>query len=445
MNLIRILEYYTFSISDWDIYDVRVAIPSLSYGSDAINPHTQYSNPLLFLNSGGFRGVGISFTLGDGNDILCCCIKKILANLQGISMKSLLATDGQIYEKLANPEQLRWLSPNSGVVYMAAAAILNTLLDWASKRLNMPLWKALSLEPSDNLLKFCSLRQYSPFLNASELFAKLEAGLSNVQERISLVESTGLPVYFTTWIGDSAADLSKEISEVYAETGIDGFKIKVNSELDLMKDKIDSILSNTSDKLTFYADANQTLDYDTAVRLSKMLAGYGLVWLEEPFAPDNVRLHSRLRNELRSEAIRLEIVSGENCPNAHTALAFIQSAACDRFQIDACRMLSLCDIIPTLVAASLANVDIVPHAGGSGLDELVLHLKAFELTRVCPNNSIHDSLTEHVGFCSRFFSPASAVADGKAQTPKHPGYLGDVSDIVYSSLRRDGETKWLTL
>ena len=39
---------------------------------------------------------------------------------------------------IANPNQLRWLSPNSGCVYMAAGLILNTILDYAAKRAGLP-------------------------------------------------------------------------------------------------------------------------------------------------------------------------------------------------------------------------------------------------------------------------------------------------------------------
>ncbi len=115
MNLVQFLQEYTFSLSDWAVYDTRISIPPLSYGSDAINPHTQYSNPLILFRRNGVKGVGVSFTLGDGNDILCSCIKKILWQLDGISLRELFQVDGLFFETFANPRQLRWLSPHSGV------------------------------------------------------------------------------------------------------------------------------------------------------------------------------------------------------------------------------------------------------------------------------------------------------------------------------------------
>jgi len=63
LTLSEALATYKFSISDWDVVDVRMRIPPFSMGSDSINPHTEYSNPLLFMRSEQITGVGISFIL----------------------------------------------------------------------------------------------------------------------------------------------------------------------------------------------------------------------------------------------------------------------------------------------------------------------------------------------------------------------------------------------
>ncbi len=329
---------------------------------------------------------------------------------------------------------------------MAAGAILNTLLDWAAKRIELPLWKALSLEPSDNLLKFCSSRQYAPFLQLTEIGNNLEEGLFGIQERICEVESSGLPVYFTTWIGSSPQEIVNNIEQVNEKKGIKHFKIKVSGDIKSTTTRVDHILEKLAGRdFKFCADANQSLDYDTALEISRMLDSRNFIWLEEPFAPDNVRLHRQLKDVLQRESNTLEIVTGENCPNAHIAIEFIQSEACHRFQIDACRQMSISDILPILIAAKQKNLQIVPHAGGSGLDELVLHLSAFNYCRVLYDRSCKDSLTEHVGFCSQYFESPCRVVDGKAIAPQQPGYLNDVSAVVYDSLSQNSEIKWLTL
>ena len=444
MNIVSILENYTFHASDWEIYDARISIPPLSFGSDAINPHTQYSNPLLIFRKNGIKGVGVSFTLGDGNDLLCACVKKILIQLEGISIGELFEKEGYFFEFFANPKQLRWLSPYSGVAYMAAGAILNTLLDWAAKNLKLPLWKALCIEPSENLLKFCSTRQYDPFLKFNDIRENLDNGLIGIEDRVREVETSGLPVYFTTWIGDSPENIVKNIEEIHKNKGINHFKLKISGDVNLTTSRIDYILGKLAGRnFKFYADANQSLNYESAIEICRMLDSRNFVWLEEPFAPDNFRLHRMLIEALRSESNNLEIVTGENCPNSHTAIEFIQSMGCHRFQIDACRQMSISDTLPILVAARLKGVEIVPHAGGAGLDELVTHLTAFNYCRICFEKPLQSSLTEYVGFCSRYFESPTKVVSGSAIAPSQAGYINDVSTLVYDALSNSSEIKWL--
>ena len=446
-NLIDILGDYTFKTSDWEVFDIRIDIPAFSFGSDAINHQTQYSNPLVFLTTGQTSGVGIGFTLGDGNDLLCQSIKKLLSKWNGIKLQHLLEKDGLLYRFLANPDQLRWLSPNSGLVYMAASVILNTLLDWASKKQGFPLWKSLSLEPSENLIKLIDTQNIHPFFNKDYSFDCLERGLVGIEDRIDVIEAKGIPVYYTTWIGESSNDLIMNINQVNKSHGIKNFKIKINADAKLMQDKIGNIKKGINPDIVLFSDSNQSLSFTEACDIVKILDDYSIVWLEEPFAPDNVRLHKTLMEHIKSNKLQLEIVTGENCPNAHTALSFIQENGCDRFQIDACRVMSYCDILPILIACNESKTPVVPHAGGSGLDELVLHITALNHARIRTDEDISNSLTEYIGFCSSLYKHPVKVMDGHAALPTAPGYINNVSSLVYDALKADSnmETTWLKL
>jgi L-alanine-DL-glutamate epimerase-like enolase superfamily enzyme len=444
MTIYDVLSGFKFNYSEWTVHDLRIDIPPLSYGSDAANTHTQYSNPLVFLERESLRGLGASFSLGRGNEQICANVRYILKDFDGLVLGDLLSRQGVISEKFANPSQLRWLSPNSGPVYMAGAVILNTLLDWAAKKLGLPLWEALCREPTNNLLKFISTTQYSPFLSISEIKMSLDNGLVGIEERIQSIKSKGMPVYYTTWLGRSSLAIREDINKVHSEKGITCFKIKVNDNTDSVIRKLKNIFLPFENRMfRYFSDANQTLKFNSAVELARSLANLQVEWLEEPFAPDNVRLHRELRAVLHSEGSSMHIVTGENCPNAHTAIEFIQTGGCDRFQVDACRVMSICDLIPIMVAAAKQRVPIVPHAGGSALDELVTHLTAFNFCRVSTSELLDDTLTEHVGFCSRFFKFPASVASGRASCPVEPGYLCDVSDETYAALAQPTEEKWL--
>jgi len=64
---------------------------------------------------------------------------------------------------------------------------------------------------------------------------------------------------------------------------------------------------------------------------------------------------------------------------------------------------------------------VCPHAGGSGLDELVPHFAAWNYLRCSPD--LTDVVVEQVGFCSEFFQQPSLVQDGAIALPSQPGYL----------------------
>ena len=63
----------------WRFIDLRIDIPPYSFGSDAINPHTQYSNPIAFMEFDSDMAVGAAFTLGAGNDMLCKAAEYIVS------------------------------------------------------------------------------------------------------------------------------------------------------------------------------------------------------------------------------------------------------------------------------------------------------------------------------------------------------------------------------
>ena len=105
--------------------------------------------------------------------------------------------------------------------------------------------------------------------------------------------------------------------------------------------------------------------------------------------------------------------------------------------------MSISDLVPILCAAKKYRKQIIPHAGGSGLDELVPHLQAFHLSRVDISRPIEKTLMENIGFCSRFFKYPTEIIDGKAKAPYNSGYLGGFSDLAISSFNNKESTVWL--
>lgn len=434
-----------FDSKKWRFVDCRINIPPASFGSDAINPHTQYSNPLAILDCGEFEAMGASFTLGEGNQMVCEAADYIVRQLHGVSVEHLINSEKGFYETITNPLQLRWLSPNAGLPLMAAGLIVNTLIDAASKTCDLPAWEYIAKLPTSFLLKILPQR-HLPLRYSRDVLTKiLDRGLIGIDERCSSLRQVGLPVYYTTWIGHDAESIAKQILEQYTGRGIRQFKIKIGKDISRDVAKIKSIISQIPKDVILCADANQTLDFEEATNWMSALSELGVLWLEEPFAPDNVNLFANLVHAKKDFKWSCEIVTGENCPNHYTAAALTECGI-DRFQVDPCRMFGLLDSILVSCIARIDECTLTPHAGGSSLDEQSPHIQLFNLARVDPEHNPLDSLTENVGFCSRYFASPTIVNFGLAQAPVAPGLLVGLEPQVRSSVisYKEGIT-WLEL
>ena len=444
-ELVNALSNLRFKASEWKFVDLRINIPPKSFGSDAINPHTQYSNPIALMGDRPESGIGASFTLGTGNEMVCKGADHIVKTLDGLSVSDLISTQQGFYETLTNPLQLRWLSPYSGLPLMSAGLIVNTLLDAASKSVGLPTWEFLSRLPSDYLIKLINLRHLRNQYSQKKFCDILDQGLIGIDRRCLELKQQGIPVYYTTWIGHNAETITEQILKEYNTRQIKTFKIKISEVIEEDKIKLTEILRAIPENINICVDANQTLSLDIAKRWLTFLSSVGVNWLEEPFAPDNVGLFQELIHFKKENNLSCEIVTGENCPNHYTACGLMESGI-DRFQADPCRMLGIIDTVVITILSSLNNCNVTPHAGGSSLDELSPHIQLFNLARICTGTSISESLTENVGFCSHFFKQPTIVKAGKAQTPSKPGLLVGLSDEVMGKINDYRESiTWLEL
>lgn len=408
------------NLVDCTVVDVRFPFPALGPGSDASNSHTTYSNPYVVLtDSDGEQGIGIGFTLGLGNDHVCAGVRELFPLLQGCLVEDLFFDFRTFWRRLANPPQRRWLGPYSGSHYMAAGALANAVFDLVAKRRNLPLWKLLASLTPDETLRLIDFRYVEHVLDPSEAKALLNADVDGRQRREQALNAEGLPCYFTTWIGTSPGGLVGQIGEIMAATGMRDFKVKVGVDPLADAAKLEAIRREFGDSISLYVDANQAWSPPQAVEWMRGLADYQVQWIEEPTAPDSIDGHRYVRDRL--QPLGIDVVTGENCPNSHVAAQFIASNAIDRFQIDACRVLGPAENILIMLLAKKFGVSICPHAGGSGLDELVPHLQAWN--HVVLNASSPKTITEQVSLCSQHFQHPSEVRKGRLRLPVAPGYL----------------------
>ena len=118
-------------------------------GVDSVHSDPSYSYAVTYLHTdSGTTGIGITFNLGAGTDLICQAIELLSEELVGKDVDELMANFGEVSHRLANHPQLRWLGPQKGVVHLAQASIVNACFDLWSKQRDKPLWKLLiDLEP----------------------------------------------------------------------------------------------------------------------------------------------------------------------------------------------------------------------------------------------------------------------------------------------------------
>ncbi len=418
--------------------DIRFPYAALAAGSDANNRDPDYSNPYVTVVTDEGEGEGVGFTLGRGNEMVCAAVRELAPALIGRRVDDIVDGFAGVWRELANPFQSRWIAPGGGPYHMAAGAITNAIFDLWAKQRRLPLWKALAALTPEQITAMLDFRYVDHLLSREEALEILRDRVEGRAERVRELESQGLPCYHTTWIGSGTGELLDQIEEVRARRGITTFKVKVGRDLTHDRERLGAIRRRFGDDLVLLTDANQVWTVGEAIEWMRALEEYGIGWIEEPTAPDQVDGHRRIREGLARTGI--EVVTGENCPNSHLAAQFIAGRAVDRFQIDACRVMGPPENILIMLVAAKHGVPVCPHAGGSGLDELVPHLAAFNHACVTPDPD--RIIVEQVGFCADFFSSPAVVREGRVAAPGEPGYLVGMKPEAAARYRFPDGPEW---
>ncbi|MDB6111956.1 MAG: mandelate racemase [Pedosphaera sp.] len=123
--------------------DVRYPI-GLGHGSDAIHRDPIYSYAVTQLHAeDGHTGVGLAFTLGEGNQLVCEAARFYAQCLVGKSIEEIMADFGALQHAMADEHQFRWLGPHKGIVQLALASVTNACWNLWAKSRGITLWKLL--------------------------------------------------------------------------------------------------------------------------------------------------------------------------------------------------------------------------------------------------------------------------------------------------------------
>lgn len=323
--------------------------------------------------------------------------------------------------------QLRWIGPNSGVLHLARAAVINAVWDLWAKAYEKPLWQLLVDMPREELINTIDFRYLDDAITRNEVENILLFEGREREKRYSRViaEAKGVRGYTTSagWLHYPDTRVKSELKSAMSK-GFTHFKIKVGGKLEDDKHRLAMVREIIGEGNTIMVDANQVWETPQAVEWMKELQQFKPWFIEEPTSPYDILGHKRIREELAPHGIK--VATGEMCSNAIMFKQLITSGAIDIAQIDACRLAGPSEILAVLAMARKYNVDVIPHSGGVGLTELTTHLAILDYVLFNGKGGLLEFLEEEGGGMHSHFEDPATFSRGWVITPVRPGNGGEM-------------------
>lgn len=383
------------------------------HGSDAIHRDPVYSYAVTQLHDDrGRTGVGLAFTLGEGNQLVCEAAQFYARRLVGKSIEETMAGFGALQHAMADDPQFRWLGPHKGVVQLGLASVTNACWDLWAKTRGLPLWKLLLELSPEQIVSALDLSHLENELTP-ELALKILREQEPTRPSRETVLKKGYPGYDTSvgWFNYDEAQLRENCERAIA-AGFTAMKLKVgsrDSDRDLRRAAL--VREIAGDRARVMVDANQQWSLPQALDLCRRLRAINPFWIEEPIHPDDVLGHKTLAGAIAPTKLAL----GEHVPNRVVFKNYLQAGCAGFIQVDALRVAGVSEFLVVSLLCRKHGVPVVPHVGDMG--QLHQHLVLFNHIALG-----HDVVfLEHIPHLREHFAHPCRVEDGVYQPPQEAG------------------------
>jgi len=419
-------------------HDLRARTSRTLAGSDAVHVDPDYSAAYVVLHTdGAHEGHGMTFTIGQGNDLCCWAIEMLSPMVVGRRLSDIVDDMGGFWRQVTNHSQLRWLGPDKGVMHLATAALVNAVWDLWAKERGVPVWMLvaeLSPEQFVDCIDFRYLHDVVPPDRALEILRSRRTGRD---ARLLELRRDGYPAYITSagWLGYSEQQVRDLCRAMHAE-GWTSFKTKVGVSIESDIRRCELMREELGDGVQLMSDANQVWEVPQAISWMSHLQRFGLRWIEEPTSPDDVLGHAAIRRGVAP----IKVATGEHAANRVIFKQLMQAEAIDYCQIDACRLGGLNEVLAVLLLAEHFGVPVCPHAGGIGLCEYVQHISVIDY--LCVSGSLVDRTTEYASHLHEHFIDPARVHGGRYLVPEAAGYSIEMKAESIAALSYPGGSEW---
>jgi L-fuconate dehydratase len=404
-------------ITKVNIADIRYPLDG-NAGSDAIHRDPVYSYAVTQLrDDSGITGTGFAFTLGEGNDLVCKAAEYYARQLVGKDVEDTMANFGELFKKLSNDQQFRWLGPHKGVVHLALASVTNACYDLWAKKKGVPLWKLLIDLSPEQIVNTLDLSYLEDELTYAQAIEMLTAQQSQKEGRMPILDK-GYPGYDTSigWFNYPDELVRENCKKALAE-GFTAMKLKVGStdpDRDIRRAHI--VREVAGDNIKVMLDANQQWNLPQAISICTKLKDMNPYWVEEPTHPDDVNAHTKLAQAIAPVKLAL----GEHVPNKIIFKNYLQSGSSSFMQVDAVRVGGVSEFITISLLCKKFGVPVVPHVGDMG--QLHQHLVLFNHIAMG-----HEALfLEHIPHLQKHFVHPAQIVNGVYKTPQAAGSSCDL-------------------
>src|ERR1700736_4462872 len=366
-----------------------------------MNTDPDYSAAYVVLETddpNGLAGHGLTFTIGRGTELCVAAVHLLAHHVVGRTIEDISSDMAAFWRGLVADSQLRWLSPEKGVVHLATAALVNAVWDLYAKVEQKPLWKLLADMSPEQLVACIDFRYIDDALTPDEAIDLLKRNTPTRKQREAEMVRYGFPAYTTSagWLGYSDRKIVT-LARAAMDAGFTHLKLKVGADPKSDLRRARTLREAIGPEGHLMLDANQVWSVGQAINAVRALAEVNPWWIEEPTSPDDVLGHRRIREAIAP----IGVATGEHVQNRVMFKQFMQAGAIDFCQIDSCRLGGVNEVLAVLILAAKFGVPVCPHAGGVGLCEYVDHLH------------------EH------FLDPVR-VRDGRYIAPTLPGYSAEM-------------------
>ncbi|HXI71705.1 MAG TPA: enolase C-terminal domain-like protein [Verrucomicrobiae bacterium] len=388
------------------------------HGSDAIHKDPVYSYAVTQLHDDqGRTGVGLAFTLGEGNQLVCEAARFYAQRLVGKTIEEIMAGFGDLQRAMADEQQFRWLGPHKGVVQLALASVTNACWDLWAKTRGVPLWKLLLDLSPGQIIATLDLSYLEDELTAASALKILQEHQPTRPSRNGILKA-GYPGYDTSvgWFNYDDDQVRENCKRAIA-AGFTAMKLKVGSrdpERDLRRAHI--VREVAGDKARVMVDANQQWTLPQALDICQRLRAINPFWIEEPTHPDDVLGHKTLADAIAPTKIAL----GEHVPNRVVFKNYLQAKCAGFIQPDAVRVAGVSEFVVVSLLCRKFGVPAVPHVGDMG--QLHQHLALFN--HIALGHEV--IFLEHIPHLREHFVHPCKVEGGVYQTPQEAGASCDL-------------------